>query len=228
MKCIQATGGGALRYTNYINIKFISKHWPQESLEAIQPGAMIIPMIVSSDKTQLTHFHNKQAYLVYLTIRNIPKDVHWKPSWHAQLLIAYLPTTKLEGISNKSGRRHAVANLFHVCMGNVLAPITSLGETGLPIISGDGVWWQCHPIFVKATAGLTELGMQSGWLSGVSCMLPGWMFPNQVIEKYLISKETLRHNCWCELSQRWYGPFNVITIKSVIRKEVLYLWGEQR
>jgi len=59
MKCIWATGGGALRYTNYNNIKFISKHCPQESLKAIQPGAMIIPVIMSSDKTQLTHFHDK-------------------------------------------------------------------------------------------------------------------------------------------------------------------------
>ena len=123
---------------------------------------MIIPMIVSSDKMQLTHFYDKQAYLVYLTIGNIPKDVYQKPLWHAQLLIAYLPTTKLGGISNKSGQCHAVANLFHACMGNVLAPITSLGETELPMMSSNGVWWQCHPIFVKATAGLTELGAQSG------------------------------------------------------------------
>jgi len=100
---------------------------------------MIIPMIVSSDKMQLTHFYDKQAYLVYLTIGNIPKDVYQKPLWHAQLLIAYLPTTKLGGISNKSGQCHAVANLFHACMGNVLAPITSLGETELPMMSSNRV-----------------------------------------------------------------------------------------
>jgi hypothetical protein len=147
MKCIRATGGGALRYANHTNIKFVSKHRPQESLEAIQPGATIIPVIVSSDKTQLTHFRDKQAYPVYLTIGNIPKDVRRKPSRHAQLLIAYLPTTKLGGISNKSARRRAVANLFHACMGNVLDPIASLGETGLPMMSGDGVWRRCHPIF---------------------------------------------------------------------------------
>ena len=104
-------------------------------------------MIVASDKTQLTHFRDKQAYPVYLTIGNIPKDIRRKPSRHAQLLIAYLPTTKLGGISNKSARRRALANLFHACMGHVLEPITSHGETGVPMMSGDGVWRRCHPIF---------------------------------------------------------------------------------
>jgi len=60
---------------------------------------MIIPMIVSSDKTQLTLFCDKQAYPVYLTIGNIPKDIRQKPSCYAQLLVAYIPTTKLGGIS---------------------------------------------------------------------------------------------------------------------------------
>jgi len=94
-------------------------------------------MIISSNKTQLTHFCDKQAYLVYLTIGNIPKDIHQKPLWHAQLLIAYLPTTKLGGISNKSAQHHALANLFHACIGNILDLITSHGETGVPMMSSD-------------------------------------------------------------------------------------------
>jgi hypothetical protein len=113
----------------------------------LQPGATIIPMIIASDKTQLTHFHDKQAYPVYLTIGNIPKDIRRKPSRHAQLLIAYLPTTKLGGISNKSARCRVLANLFHACMSHVLEPIASHGETGVPMMSGDRVWQRCHPIF---------------------------------------------------------------------------------
>jgi hypothetical protein len=97
-------------------------------------------MIVSSDKTQLTLFHNKQAYPVYLTIGNIPKDICRKPSRHAQLLVAYIPTTKLGGISNKSAQWCMLANLFHACMGNILDPIALHGEIGLPMMSGNGVW----------------------------------------------------------------------------------------
>ncbi|KAH8977942.1 hypothetical protein EDB86DRAFT_2837195 [Lactarius hatsudake] len=56
----------------------------QTSLEAHRPGATVIPVIISSDKTQLTLFH---------------------------------------------------------------APIASHSETGIAMMSGDGVWHRCHPIF---------------------------------------------------------------------------------
>ncbi|KAG1837532.1 hypothetical protein C8R48DRAFT_622793, partial [Suillus tomentosus] len=47
----------------------------QKKLDQHKPGATIILIIISSDKTQVTMFHNKTAYLVYLTIGNIPKDI---------------------------------------------------------------------------------------------------------------------------------------------------------
>ncbi|KAH9017210.1 hypothetical protein EDB85DRAFT_2076133 [Lactarius pseudohatsudake] len=119
----------------------------QTSLEAHQPGATVIPVVISSDKTQLTLFRSKAAYPVYLTIGNIPKHIRRKPSRHAQMLIGYIPTTRLEGIGNKSARRRALANLFHFCMRFLLAPIASHGETGVAMMSGDGIWRRCHPVF---------------------------------------------------------------------------------
>ncbi|KAH8997704.1 hypothetical protein EDB86DRAFT_2803420 [Lactarius hatsudake] len=119
----------------------------QTSLEGHQPGATVIPVIISSDKTQLTLFRGKAAYPVYLTIGNVPKDIRQKPSRRAQMLIGYLPTARLEAIGNKSARRRALTNIFHFCMRNLLAPIASHGETGIAMMSGDGVWRQCHPIF---------------------------------------------------------------------------------
>ncbi|KAH8986784.1 hypothetical protein EDB86DRAFT_3082630 [Lactarius hatsudake] len=84
----------------------------QTSLEAHQPGATVIPVIISSDKTQLTLFRGKAAYPVYLTIGNVPKDIRRKPSRRAQMLIGYLPTARLEAIGNKSARRRALTNIF--------------------------------------------------------------------------------------------------------------------
>ena len=112
-----------------------------------QPGGTIILVIVSSDKTQLTLFRDKMAYPIYLTIGNIPKDICWKPSRHAQLLIGYIPTTKLEGMPTKAGHHCTLANLFHSCMQNILGPISSVSKTGIAMISRDGVWCQCHSIF---------------------------------------------------------------------------------
>jgi len=119
----------------------------QTALETRRPGATVIPIIISSDKTQLTLFRDKTAYPIYLTIGNIPKRTRRKVSCHAQILIGYIPTTKLVGISNKEARRRALANLYHACMRDVLGPISSYGETGLDLLSGDGVWRRCHPIF---------------------------------------------------------------------------------
>ncbi|KAN0131614.1 hypothetical protein V8E53_010456 [Lactarius tabidus] len=119
----------------------------QTTLESNRPGATVIPVIISSDKTQLTLFRGKTAYPVYLTIGNIPKAIRQKPSHHAQILVAYIPTTKLEGITNKSGRRRALANLYHSCMKLIMSPITAYGETGIPMMSRDGIWHRCHPIY---------------------------------------------------------------------------------
>jgi hypothetical protein len=102
---------------------------------------------VSTDKTQLTLFRDKQAYPIYLTIGNIPKKIRRQVSRHTHLLIGYIPTTKLTTISVKAARRRAVANLFHTCMTTALGPIGPYGETGVDMMSGDGVWRRCHPIF---------------------------------------------------------------------------------
>ncbi|KAI9436290.1 hypothetical protein H4582DRAFT_2112156 [Lactarius indigo] len=119
----------------------------QTSLEAHRLGATVVPVIISSDKTQLTLFRGKTAYPVYLTIGNIPKDIRRKPSRRAQILIGYLPTARLEGINNKATRRCALGNVFHLCMRKILAPIASHGETGIAMMSGDVIWRRCHPIF---------------------------------------------------------------------------------
>ena len=43
-------------------------------------GVTIAPVILSSDKTQLSRFSgDKQAWPVYLTLGNIPKELRRKP-----------------------------------------------------------------------------------------------------------------------------------------------------
>lgn len=109
----------------------------------------MIPLLLSTDKTQLTLFGGKTAYPVYMTIGNIPKEIRRKPSRCAQMLIGYIPITKLQGIRNKTARRRALANLFHYCLRILLAPIVPYSKTGLPMMSGDGIWRRCHPILAN-------------------------------------------------------------------------------
>ncbi|KAJ3847301.1 hypothetical protein EV368DRAFT_76759 [Lentinula lateritia] len=111
----------------------------QKALEADKPGATIIPIIISSDKTQA-------AYPVYLTIGNLPKEIRRKPSQQGQILLVYLPTSRLEHIKNKAGRCRTLANLFHACMKDLTAPLLEAGLKGIIMSSGDGVRRHCHPI----------------------------------------------------------------------------------
>ncbi|KAJ6624580.1 hypothetical protein B0H10DRAFT_1784667 [Mycena sp. CBHHK59/15] len=119
----------------------------QEAVERDHPGATIIPIIISSDKTQLTVFGNKTAYPVYMTIGNIPKEIRRKPSHRGYVLLGYLPTSRMKNVKNKAARRRILGNVFHACMAHILAPLKEAGATGIPMTSGDGVTRRGHPIY---------------------------------------------------------------------------------
>ncbi|KAI0337593.1 hypothetical protein BDW22DRAFT_1314079, partial [Trametopsis cervina] len=104
----------------------------QAALEKDKPGGTIIPVILSSDKTQLTLFRNKSAY---------------PPSRHGQVLIGYLPAARFEHIKSPTQRRRIVANVFHACMKLLVTPLKPAGVHGVNLATGDGTIWRCHPIF---------------------------------------------------------------------------------
>ncbi|KAG6875884.1 hypothetical protein C0992_001897 [Termitomyces sp. T32_za158] len=128
----------------------------QEEIEAREPGGTVIPIIISSDKTQLTLFGNKTAYMVYLTLGNLPKEIRRKPSKHGQILLAYLPTSHLMHIDNKAARQCTLANLFHFCMAYILKPLEDTGLYGMQVVSGDGVVRRGHPILASFVADYPE------------------------------------------------------------------------
>ncbi|KAH9847806.1 hypothetical protein C2E23DRAFT_740945, partial [Lenzites betulinus] len=128
----------------------------QRKLDKKQAGGTVIPIIISSDKTQLTVFGNKSAYPVYLTIGNLPKDIRRKPSHCGQILLAYLPTSNLEHITNKAARRRTLSNLFHACMRQILSPLQAAGEDGVSMVSGDGQMYRCHPVLAAYVADYPE------------------------------------------------------------------------
>ncbi|KAI9449042.1 hypothetical protein BJY52DRAFT_1228006 [Lactarius psammicola] len=138
----------------------------QQSLESRSPGATVVPIIISSDKTQLTLFRSKSAYPVYMSIGNIPKDIHCKPTQRAQMLMGYIPTTWLEHITNKAARCHALANLFHACMRKILSPIETYGETGIAMATGDRTWYRCHPILATFIGDYPEQSLVTCTYSG--------------------------------------------------------------
>ncbi|KAM6497272.1 hypothetical protein JOM56_007745 [Amanita muscaria] len=118
----------------------------QSVLEAQRPGATLVPLVISSDRTQVTLFGNKSAYPVYLTIGNLPKAIRRKSSQRGQILLAYLPTSKLSSVTNHAARRRMVINLFHSCLRRLLAPIEEVGINGMVMADGEGVRRRVHPV----------------------------------------------------------------------------------
>ncbi|KAF8258427.1 hypothetical protein EI94DRAFT_1912347 [Lactarius quietus] len=139
----------------------------QTSLEGRRPGATVVPVIISSDKTQLTLFRGKMAYAVYLTIGNIPKAI-------SQMLVAYIPTSRLEEMGNKAARRRALGNVYHCCMRKILALITAYGETGVAMLSSDGIWRRCHPILAAFVGDYPEQALVTCTYQGrcPKCIVP--------------------------------------------------------
>lgn len=81
-----------------------------------------------------------------MTIGNIPKEIRRKPSSRAYILLGYLPTTRLEHITNKARRRRVIANLYHACVGRILKPLESAGIDGIWMSTGSGHLYRTHPI----------------------------------------------------------------------------------
>ncbi|KAG1819804.1 uncharacterized protein BJ212DRAFT_1446151 [Suillus subaureus] len=134
-----------------------SKWWwkTQKKLDAQHPGRTIVPTIISSNKTQT-------VYPMYLTIGNIPKELHHKPSPGSHVLLAYLPTSHLEHITNKASHHRTIANLYHTCLHHVLAPLIPAGTEGILMHSSDGARCHCHPIFASFVSDYPEQLMTTG------------------------------------------------------------------
>lgn len=144
----------------------------QEELEKAKPGATIVPLIISTDKTQLTLFRNKTAYPVYLTIGNIPKEVRRKPSCRAYVLFGYLPTTRLENEANKASRRRQLANLYHACMSKILRPLNRAGKSGIFMTTGDGFTHRCHPLLACFVGDYPEQVLTTATFNGECPICP--------------------------------------------------------
>lgn len=121
----------------------------QQRLHALgKNGLTILPLIFSSDKTQLSAFSgDKTAYPIYLTLGNIPNHIRRKPSMHAQILVGYLPTSKAVEVENKNTRSRFHMAIFHAAVSVLMKEVESaINDGGWEISCGDGFARQCMPL----------------------------------------------------------------------------------
>ena len=119
-------------------------------------GATLVPVIIASDKTQLSTFSgDKQAWPVYITIGNIEKATRRKPSTRATILLGYIPVSKLEAIS-KEHRSVEGYQIFHDCMKIILEPLVKAGTEGIDMGCADGFLRKIFPILSAYIADYPE------------------------------------------------------------------------
>ena len=126
--------------------------------QLLPAGATLAPVIISTDKTQLTQFcGNKSAYPVYLTLGNIPRAIRRKPSEHACILLGYLPVSKVgkEDLTKRE-RKARSQRLFHMSMQIILRPLIRTGLEGMDVTSGDGTVRRVYPVLAAYVADYPE------------------------------------------------------------------------
>ena len=90
-----------------VQVRYYSIHYipfiPLLCQSQLPSGQTIVPVIIATNKTQLTQFSSgKSAYPVYITLGNIPKSISQKPSYHACILIGYLSVDKISSLNRSS------------------------------------------------------------------------------------------------------------------------------
>ena len=121
-------------------------------------GASVAPVIISTDKTQLTQFSGgKLAYPVYLTLGNIPRALRRKPSENVCVLIAYLSVSKEVGKNlTQKQKSSRIQQLFHDSMRLVLEPLIKAGKEGMEVTGGDGKVRNIFPVLACYVADYPE------------------------------------------------------------------------
>ncbi|KIJ43886.1 hypothetical protein M422DRAFT_252812 [Sphaerobolus stellatus SS14] len=119
-------------------------------------GSTIASIIIASDATMLSQFGgDKSAWPVYITIGNVDKAIHCKPSWRATVLLGYLPISKLECFKETECTAER-RRLFHYAMSRLLAPLKEAALEGVEMTCADGYVRKIHPILAAYVADFPE------------------------------------------------------------------------
>jgi len=130
-----------------------------------------VPIILSSDKTELCVFTNdKTAYPLYLTIGNIDSHLRRQSSKRAYVLIAYLPTAKLDKHRLQSGAQsNARQRIFHACLHIIFRSLRKAAKDGIKLKDSEGFIRLCFTILAIYIADYPEQSLVTLTRCGTRC-----------------------------------------------------------
>ena len=121
-----------------------------------QSDKLLPPLILSSDKTQLSQFQgDKSTWPIYLMIGNIAKTIRRKLTMHATVLIGYLLVAKLDNFSDEICSVQ-LYQLFHYCLWHLLRPIIVAGKKGVDVTCADKHICHVFPILAAYVVDFPE------------------------------------------------------------------------
>ena len=105
-----------------------------------------------------------------MTIGNFDKAVRRKPSYHAQTLVGYLPTTALADTDlNEAEAQLGRFRLFNKVMDIIFAPLKAFAKPGINLTSADGAVRRGHPILACYPADYPEQSLVTCTRYNVTC-----------------------------------------------------------
>ncbi|KAJ1304180.1 hypothetical protein OPQ81_008580 [Rhizoctonia solani] len=88
----------------------------------------------------------QEAYLVYVTIGNIPKSVRRRVNWCTTVLLGYLPVDGFSEVKDPNERSRLRHKLVHDAMAILMAPLKHATKDGVVMECADGRQRRIYPI----------------------------------------------------------------------------------
>ncbi|KEP46644.1 hypothetical protein V565_188010, partial [Rhizoctonia solani 123E] len=121
--------------------------WWRMQMKIADKFATIVPLIIATDKTQLSIMcGGQEAYPVYVTIGNIPKSVRRKVNRHATVLLGYLPVDGFSEVKDPDEKARLNHKLTHDAMAVLMEPLRRAAKEGVVMDCADGRQRRIYPI----------------------------------------------------------------------------------
>jgi hypothetical protein len=152
---------------NRIYTDLSSSNWWWETQEKLPDGALVLPVILGSDATQLSVLSGTaKAWPVYISIGNIPKDIRYIGRQQSLMLLGYLPIPHCKSLAPikhfgtdsvteiLGGEKEASdplylewkRSVFHQALRVMIEPLFQPAREGILLPGPDTLLRNCFPI----------------------------------------------------------------------------------